>query len=229
MTVYHYSSTLHLPWIIRSGQLQPTLNRDVGIGETRLLWGTTDSAVDETSAAVWTLKQFVWFSNLFNLVRFTLPAEGFLTWKQAIAAHGWSAEAVARMVGDDHRRHGRGVRHTRWRVRRDPLPLAHVIKAEISGVAWQPIPLDPGRVIRTKDPDCLAYRLAPRKIFYGVRKRCGEVTGDVTDCIYLPRFRRPSKPSPPVSEEERQWDAAYVARLEAADQDSEDQYPEDWP
>jgi hypothetical protein len=128
---YHVTSTLHLPWIIASGELRPSPNVDVGIGPTNFLWATTKRDGDKTSGAAWLVKylEAEWPEELFGLVRLTLPTEGFLTSDEVIRREGWTAAAVTRLFADDCLRIGEND-HAQWRCRDDPLPLANVLKVE---------------------------------------------------------------------------------------------------
>jgi hypothetical protein len=178
--VYHVTTTLQLPWIIESGELRPYPNKLIGIGHITALWGTTKQAGDKTALAALMAKrrQAGWRENLFQLVRFTLPGERFFTWNEVVSMSDWTAEQVAALVESDRKRFGEDGQ-AQWRLRRDPLRLADVVKVEAKahGRAWKPIDLDPGRIVRTGDPDHLGYRLGARKTFYGVRELLGTAVG----------------------------------------------------
>jgi hypothetical protein len=217
--IYHTTSTLQLPWIVESGELRPSPNSDTGIGESVLLWGRTKKVEDMTSSAVAATKyrKAAWREDLFRLVRFALPAEGFLTWKEAVHQQGWTDVAVAEMVADDHRRHGK-FNHSRWCCRADPLPLTNVLKVEARRYVgrWQPIELDPGRIVRfRKAPDYRGYTIGG-KTFSARRERSPVIIKGVPLYIY----------HPPMTDDEYA-DAAFVARRKAEEED-QDNFYRDW-
>ena len=218
--VYHVSSTLQLPWIVESGELRPYPNEDVGIGHTTFLWATTKRAGigDQTSygARLTRTKEAAWQEDLFRLVRFTLPAEGFLTWRETVRQQGWTDAAVAELVASDREHYGE-VSHDQWCCRADPLRLTDVLKVEVRAYAgsWQPIELDPGQVVRfRKYPNYMGYRLDRRKTFFGTRTLA--TVGGVPFYVYRP----------PMTDEEYA-EAAYEARRKAEEEDQDDGY-RDW-
>jgi hypothetical protein len=178
--VYHFTSTLQLPWIVEAGEVRPYPKTLIGIGHITALWGTTKEAGDKTAGAVMTAKKqkLAWQENLFQLVRFTLPKEYFFTWNEVVSMSDWTPEQVAALVESDRKRFGEDG-HAQWRLRHDPLRLADVVKVEAKayGRGWKPIDLDPGCVDHTDDPDHLGYRLGPRTTLYGVRELLGTVVG----------------------------------------------------
>lgn len=178
--VYHVTSTLQLPWIVASGELRPYPNLLRGIGHITALWGTTKKTGDKTALAALTAKRrkLGWRENLFQLVRFTLPAEYFFTWNEVVSMSDWTPEQVAALVESDRKHFGEDGQ-AQWRLRHDPLRLVDVVKVEAKayGRGWKPIELDPGRVVHLGDPDHLGYRLGPRKTFYGVRTLLGTAVG----------------------------------------------------
>lgn len=172
--VYHVTSTLQLPWIVESGELRPYPNTLIGIGRTAFLWGTTKRAGDKTAFAARMAeeREVAWREDLFRLVRFTLPAECFFTWSEIVREEGWTDDEVAKLVASDREHYGEDGQD-QWRCRADPLRLGDVLKVEARTYAgrWQPIELDPGRVIRIEgDPDCMGYRLNRRTTLFAIRK-----------------------------------------------------------
>jgi hypothetical protein len=145
---------------------------DVGIGYTRFIWATTKAAPDKTSGSMWLIRFFesAWQAGLFGLVRLTLPAEGFRTWREIIRREGWDKYQVARLARDDRQRIGEDG-HDQWRCGDQPLPLANVLKAEVAFATsrrWRPLALDPGRVVKTENSNRLGYRLG-RKVLFSER------------------------------------------------------------
>jgi hypothetical protein len=132
--VYHFSSTWKLPWILADGALQPTMCVDVGIGRTHFLWGTTDPTGDLTAAPFRVILRdpAAWRNGEFLLVRFTLPANAFLSWQETQQFEAWEPDEIAALIESDRLEYG-DIDHTTWRLRRDPLSLRDVIKAETTG------------------------------------------------------------------------------------------------
>jgi hypothetical protein len=190
--VYHISDTIHLPWIIASGELRPGIIKDVGIGLSRFLWGTTNPRGDLTSRPQrrinWPEKfggdydpllihanQYAWQAGVFHMVRFTLVAEDFMSLDETVRSGvaNWTPEEVAEMIELDQRLYGE-FSHKRWRLRHDPLPLSRVLKVETTSYddreteRWHPFDIGAkGVLLRPRDPRRKGVRIAGRA-FYSV-------------------------------------------------------------
>lgn len=178
--VYHFTDTINLPWILASGELRPCRITDTGIGETCLLWGTTNPLGDYTSKAQIAIHSDqggqYFRKGFFHLVRFTMAADEFVTWKETIAASGWTAEQVTALVEDDRRKYGE-FGHDRWRLRRDPLPLSRVLKVETTSYddaetgQWHALDINKrGVLLRPRDPKRKGVKIG-RKSFYSAPVR----------------------------------------------------------
>jgi hypothetical protein len=214
--VYHVTSTLQLPWIVESGELRPYPTRDNGIGDTVFLWGSAKRSGDKTgyAARMAQAKEVAWREDLFRPVRFTLPAEGFLTWNEIVLRQGWTDDQVAALVAYDRKHHDEDG-HDQWHCRADPLPLADVLRAEARTYSgrWRTNDLDPGRIVRTGDPNRMGYRIGRRKILYAVRELLGTIDG-----VPIYSYRSPYLDSEEYAE------AAYEARRKAEEEDDTDRF-----
>ncbi len=176
--VYHITSTLKLPWIVLSGELRPYPNRLRGVGDLTYLWATSNPAGDKTAMAaiVAANRAAAWQDDLFRLVRFTLPINGFMTWSEVVRQHAFTADQVAEMESWDQEHYGQCS--DMWRCRRDPLPLDQVLKVETRTYSgrWRPIDISPDSLVRTRDPACIGFRVG-RRVHYSVRFDSWEALG----------------------------------------------------
>jgi hypothetical protein len=156
--------------------------KDVGIGRTRFLWGTTNPLGDYTSGPQTRLHGSMereWQAGVFHLVRFTLAADEFSTWSEIVHASNWTPEEVAMLIESDQRLYGE-YGHKRWRLRQDPVPLSRVLKVETTSFAdaeterWWPLEIRTRRndrygsvLLRPNDPRRKGVRIGGRR-FYSV-------------------------------------------------------------
>ena len=127
---------------------------------------------------------------------------------------------MRRLEEDDRRRCGERD-HALWHCRSAALALSDAVMVDIMAFddRWRPIELDPDRLVRTGDPKRLGYRIG-RKIFFDEGfDRIPEPMGiDGTPfCLYRPQR---------LLEDDELADAAFVARLEAAEGDQDDAWME---
>jgi hypothetical protein len=129
--VYHFTDTVHLPWIALDGELKPSANRIAGFPQD-FLWATTDKRGDRTcSSSLSSGMQRAYRNGVVQLVRFTLDATDFDYWPSAAREssewsnhHIASLEKYARSIGVDPQV---------WRCRALPLPLHCVIGVHTKG------------------------------------------------------------------------------------------------
>jgi hypothetical protein len=221
--VYHFTTTLQLPWIVESGELRP-YPKDLVVGVCSYLWATvatTPGVGDRTARAALlsvSLKK-AWREDQFRLVRFTLPAKSFLTWREVVRREGWTPEQLAAQTAADCKHYGCEPGYQeQWRCRAVPLPLRDVIKVETLRHAgrWRRIALDPGRFVRTVDPNCMGSRHG-RKIRLSIREWAETICGVP---IYYCR------PSSALLDEDEFAQIAYAARRQAEEEDQDDDW---WP
>jgi hypothetical protein len=148
--VYHFTDSLRLPWIIRSKQLLPSLNRVSNVPST-FLWATLNPAGDRSCAAQGTSSAKEAFRRgLTAKVRFTLPGDAFESWSDVSRLYPeWTAEQVARTEALARDRHGES-RFINWRIRREPLDLSQVIACEYrtpTSDRWLPVE---GHILQTQ-------------------------------------------------------------------------------
>ena len=122
--VYHFTSTLHLPWIVMDGQLRPSIH-----GDEHYLWATTNPDGDPTAFPLRPINDLLsaFYSERGQLliVRFTLPATGFVDWDEVEKTLSRKRRATwqAKLYY--------GERSKTWRVRRDPVPLKSVLRVDV--------------------------------------------------------------------------------------------------
>ncbi|HEX9231343.1 MAG TPA: hypothetical protein VF869_05515 [Jatrophihabitantaceae bacterium] len=124
MTVYHFTDTARLPWILTAGELRPGRNRVGGFPSPDFLWATTDERGDRTSA----LSRQGLRRGMVRAVRFTLAAEDFEPWPQAHTRFPqWTPDQVARL---ERLVREQGVSPLCWRCRVDSLAANRWLKIE---------------------------------------------------------------------------------------------------
>jgi hypothetical protein len=229
--VYHYTDTVYLPWILANGELQPSVT-DLfpDVTPLRYLWGTTNPLGDYTTRPLRQIHQGgleeEWQAGVFDLVRFTLPANAFLSFSEILQFSDWTPEQAAALVEYDRRAYGE-TGHDMWRCRQDPLRLADVLKVETTSFGdaeterWRPLDIRrPERLlIRSRKPNRLGVRIGRRR-------------------FHSNRFERPDRwgshycvpwPEAAVTRAKR-LQAAYEARMDAAmiaRWDAEEEYVEE--
>jgi hypothetical protein len=140
--VYHFTDTVHLPWIIESGDLRPGNNRIGNFPNNDFLWATTEPVGDRTSSSQSDDYRELYRKGIIQLVRFTLPAEAFTDWREMIGRYpAWTSDHVEMLV-----RAAREVGETgdlsKWRCRDQPLPITSAVAVEAKsylGGRWMPI------------------------------------------------------------------------------------------
>ena len=79
-TVYHFTDTARLPWILQSGELRPGANRIGGFPHPDFLWATTSERGARSAAA--SMQGFR--TGLTRMVRFILHADDFEAWRDMV-------------------------------------------------------------------------------------------------------------------------------------------------
>jgi hypothetical protein len=185
--VYHFTTTANLPWILASGALMPTRCVDVGLGVSHFLWGTSDPTGDPTAAPFRKVHWHDagdrdcyshghnWYSGEMRIVRFTLPGNAFLSWRETQQFEGWSPQQIADVIAQDHQDYG-VFDHDTWRLRRDPLRLADVLAVEWTSYddreteRWHAIDIsDPAKILLPTNRVDLLGVLIGRRAFYSNR------------------------------------------------------------
>jgi len=147
MPVYHFTSTLALPWIVKSGVLQLSVLADAD-GSADYLWATTDLNGECTAAGLHFLSEEYELveQGRAKAIRFTLPDTGFVPYlelKKKPADHHWMTQGDIVRLGA-----------SKWRCRPDPLPFASALRVdilwgyardriEVSSDAWDRIEVTP--------------------------------------------------------------------------------------
>lgn len=125
-TVYHFTDTIRLPWILASGELRPSRNV-VARWPMALLWATSNPVGDRTSNinSEWSLKAYR--QGVSQMVRFTLRGSDFLSWQEIQNQFPvWTATDVYRIESSARERGETGI--DKWYGRVDGLPLDAVVE-----------------------------------------------------------------------------------------------------
>jgi hypothetical protein len=129
-TAFHFSTTARLPWIIESGELQPS----------PVLWATTNPDGDLACAAQSAASFETYQRGLSQMVRFTLPKNCFSKWSDILRFPDWTAEDVARIEQAVLESGESGFEN--WRFRLNPLPISTALVVEAMSVTvkrWVPV------------------------------------------------------------------------------------------
>lgn len=177
--VFHFTDTARLPWIIRSGELQPGRNKIGDFPGPDLVWATTDPRGDVTASAD---RGEPYRTGKVRHVRFTLDIADFIPWAQVPEVlPQWTQYQVRRLEAFAE---GRSA-PSNWWCRVEPLPLTACLKIETRSYAdnrWLPwsdstdavFPVEPdwlavsvGRSVyasrQVAGPSCsVGYEISPR-------------------------------------------------------------------
>lgn len=183
--VFHFTDSLRLPWILAAGELRPSVTTFGGeySAPLRYVWGTTNPEGDLTAGPLRRIHkehgwEDEWQAGAFLLVRFTLPANAFLSFSEMIREFSdWTPEQAVALIEYDRRVFGE-TGHDKWRCRHDPLRLRDVLKVETTSYAqvgaylfegarseWQPLDISrPERLlIRSRKANRLGVRIGGRR------------------------------------------------------------------
>jgi hypothetical protein len=146
--VYHFTNTVHLPWIFASGELRPGRNK-LGRAPVECIWATGSSVGDLTCSAM--CRRHVGF-NIANpayeafrqgeqlLVRFTLKAADFFPWKIIRQKFVEWTEAEIERYENAAREWKQPT--DEWYCRAAPLPLDQVVAIDTRSYRnkqWKPL------------------------------------------------------------------------------------------
>lgn len=129
---YHFTTSVHLPWILATGELRPGRGASfvAGLPDPDFLWATTDSRGERTMA---TSKE-AYRNGEILLVRFELDDDEFWPWSEARQRHpGWTDEHV-RILNQSGTAKGADPR--KWVCRIGALPLTSEILDTMHVKAW---------------------------------------------------------------------------------------------
>ncbi len=134
MTVFHFTDTARLPWILATGELRPGRNAIRNFPSPDFLWATTDARGDRTATADRKAQR----KGLTRAVRFTLEAADFEPWSEIVRRFPqWTPEQIDWL--EDVAR-SRRVSPDRWRCRPDPLPSDRWCLVETKTYSgWKPL------------------------------------------------------------------------------------------
>lgn len=128
MSLYHFTDTARLPFILQSGVLKPGRNKLGGFPDPDFLWATTQSVGDYTASGA----TQAYRNGQTRLVRFTLRREHFRPWRDIVKEFPqWTASHIERLESS-----ARGLSNPAdWFCRVEPLPLSEVVAIETR--AWR--------------------------------------------------------------------------------------------
>lgn len=187
--VYHFTDTCRLPWILTTGELRCSDNSIANFPKD-FLWATTDPRGDRTSSAL--AQQVGYRKGLVQLIRFTLPGEEFIYWREVIARFPtWTDRHVEMLLRQAHRV---GVSEKAWRCRDEALSLSKATAVHAKsylGGRWMridttSITADPD------DPDTLGFPIGEH-IYWSTRIR---MSGGATGYVNPERLERPARFEP---------------------------------
>lgn len=159
--VYHFTDAVRLPWILQSGKLIKAGSTTGGYPKHNYLWATTDSRGSRSATLAVARDKYKDGSIL--LVRFTLYAEDFKPWREAMSEKPeWTPEFIARLA-----RTGRdmGDNPDNWVCHEGDLPQSRWIAIHARSYrnpSLIDIPLDE-KVVR--DGDFLGVPIQDRILF----------------------------------------------------------------
>ncbi len=135
MTVlYHHSTTAHLPWIVKSQELQPEANLHNDFYDWALLWATEHPGGDRTATSGIYRDEVK--KGMARYIRFTLPEAAFVPWNEYKA--GCNPDGIEAV---ETRARQLKVDPQLWWCREQPLELSKVLEIHHRGVdgAWHPL------------------------------------------------------------------------------------------
>jgi hypothetical protein len=141
--VYHFTDTARLPWILKSGELEVEKNRVGNFPDEGFLWATRDPRGARSAAAYWGNNGRAYRNGDTMLVRFTLPAQDFESWRTVIARYpSWTDKHIAALEDSGRKR---GCSPDKWQCRPEPLPSYRWLAIDCRsyvGHGWRQLPLD---------------------------------------------------------------------------------------
>jgi hypothetical protein len=136
MTVFHFTDTARLPWILATGELRPGRNAIWDFPSADFLWATTDARGDRTAS----VDRKALRKGFTREVRFTLEAADFEPWSGIRRRFPqWTPEQIDRL---ERFARSRRVSPDRWRCRPDPLSSDRwgLVETKTYMGGWKPLP-----------------------------------------------------------------------------------------
>ncbi len=173
MSFYHFTTTCHLPRIIRSGELRPAIYRD---GPPDFVHVTDNPEGEPTATGSWGDWMQDYRKGAIRRVRFTVSPEDFEPWRRVVARYPeWTANMIANLERVARERGSSAG----WHCRPDPLPLPRVLAVHTRSYLahrWEPFDLISATVLEatTDTPrdgvDCIGLQLGDL-IYWSERER----------------------------------------------------------
>jgi hypothetical protein len=140
-SVYHFSDTARLPWILLDRVLRPGHNTLGGFPDPDFLWATTLPIPDRTASSAGQAALRALRTGQTRTVRFTLRADDFDPWPQITSRFpDWTPDAIQRLERAAKGQSSPGT----WRCRAEPLPQESWLAIETRGWSdrqWTPLDL----------------------------------------------------------------------------------------
>src|SRR5882672_10974643 len=136
--VYHFTSSMHLPRILRSGELRPLIVTEArkkyelslaGFGATAMpavdfLHATSESQREPTATAEYRVDGDGYNAGKWARVRITLEAEDFEPWREMARRNGYTERQIKNLENSGRER---GSDTRKWVSREKPLPISRVV------------------------------------------------------------------------------------------------------
>ena len=142
ITLYHFTDTIRLPWIMRSGELRPGANRIGGFPDPDFVWATTNESGDRSaSGGAGKIGSQAYRAGASRLVRLKLRAEDFIQWGKIGQRYpAWTPDQIARLEAAAKGKSSSDA----WWCRADPLPRSKWVQIDTRSYAaptWKPLDL----------------------------------------------------------------------------------------
>jgi len=138
MKAFHFTSSMHLPWILSVGELRPSLNRIGDFPSPDLVWATTDANGDRTATA--RTAHAAYRAGKMMLVRITFDASEFFSWSEVLDRFPqWTSRHVASL---EHAAQTSGANPATWLCRSEALKLDRANAIDVRSFrnnVWRPV------------------------------------------------------------------------------------------
>ncbi|UOK70431.1 hypothetical protein [Ancylobacter polymorphus] len=130
--VYHFTTSVHLPWILATGELRPGRGASFiqGLPDPDFLWATTDSRGERTMS----LSKEAYRNGELLLIRLELDDGEFWPWGEAQQRHPEWTDELVRVLNLSGIIKGADPR--KWMCRVGALPLSNEILTSIQVKSW---------------------------------------------------------------------------------------------
>jgi hypothetical protein len=139
--VYHFTSTSHLPWILKAHKLVPNHDNSLDFPSSYLLWATTNAEGDRSIPSIFK-RTYIdeWERDFVRLVRFTLDIGDFEPWLEIIKRFPqWAPKDVKLTELEDDSVWD--IPPSTWQCRTEPLPMERwlAVETRTQSGPWKPV------------------------------------------------------------------------------------------